>query len=327
MLRLLPVVLAASVAQPLINRLYAGPIYNWLTPHPTLLSIGQVFIARFVCLALSLLTVSILVLLALIVLKVPRLFFIVLCSTVALFSTTSASFVGLARYSRVSFYLLNAILYMSVYFIFYSIFVRTELSIKGKIGAGLAIAAFFYLCSSRLWYSLNSAFYRREMLSIVRDFDFTVYAPADPSGKVRLKDFVARKDVDWPAYLELFLNQEVDLYETRLTTVFNPPDDCGPFLPGLSLSMTYPCKKVFVTPKGREVYMRVYSGGKSKEYYFRVNATLITFKQRAIEPPALNLEEFVDSFEPTNAEGLQALLRSSLYTSRLGLCQKIVSFR
>lgn len=312
MLRILfPVVLAASVAQPFISHLYVGPISNWMAPRPTMLSIGQVIVARFLCLALSLLTVSILIVLALVALKIPQASLIVLCSTLALFSTTSASFVGLARHSRVGFFLLNAILYLSVYAIFYWLFVHAGIPIIGKIGGGLAAAALLFLCSSQLWISLDTAFYWRGQLSIVRNFDFTVYAPARLSGKIKLEHFVAYKNSsDIPAYLELHFVQGVDLYETRLTTAFNPPDDCGPFLPGSHISLTQPCKRAFVTPKGREVYMQSYAGSTSKDYYFRMGDTLITFRQSGVEPTAFDPEEFVDSFEPTGAKGLYTSSRS-----------------
>jgi hypothetical protein len=154
----LSVVLAASAAHPFVVYYSVGPIFNWLAPHPTLLSLRQVFFARIVCLILSLFTVSALILLALRMIKIPHTFLIVLCSTTALFSLTIGTFFDLARYSRAGFFLLNAAIYLSVYALFYWLFVRTSLSIMRKIGGGLTIALILSISFPRLSSSLDRTF-------------------------------------------------------------------------------------------------------------------------------------------------------------------------
>lgn len=307
----LSVVLAASAAHPFVVYYSVGPISNWLAPHPTLLSLHQLVLARIVCLILSLFTVSGLIYLALRMIKIPHTFLIVLCSTTALLGLTIGTFFELAHYSRAGVFLLNAAIYLSVYALFYCLFVRMSLSMPRKLGGGLTIALILSISFPRLSYSLDRTFWMREQISIVKSFDFTMYAAAKISGNVKLNSFVAQKYAGSPPHLQLNFSQGIQLYQAKLTPDFNPPTNCGPIIPGLSFSTPNPCEKVFKSAKGREVYVHGYSNSISKDYYVRINDTLITFILYSIELTSLNLEDFVDSLEPTNAEGLQTLVRPS----------------
>ena len=308
--KILPLAIAASFLQPFSNIVYMETVFKWLVPQTNFSSLGQAVLALIFSVLLSLLTTWLLLAFALKALRIPHPFLIVLCSTAALFSSTTGSFTGIASYSRPAYYLLNVCFYLSVYALYYWVFAHTNFSVLEKTIGGLIVAVLMNFLLSPIWSSLNSELYRRKKIAAVESLDFVLYAPTKTLGGIGLQYFEASNVKDYSdnrPYLELIYgNPSLYLYERRINGDFNPPFDCGSIHPGMSLGKTYTCEKFLATPRGREVYARSSGSSGDIEYYVKLNDTLITFRQSGTESAVVSVEDFVDSFEPTNAAGLQS---------------------
>lgn len=137
--------------------------------------------------------------------------------------------------------------------------------------------------------------------------DFPFFAPRGAVGELRLTSVGAQSESG--DYLEMNFTPLL-VYESRVTSAFKPPVDCGPEFPSKIASPT-PCARSITTPRGRVIHRYDRLPPLDASLYVLLGETLIAIKVNDTRLFQRDLSPFVDAFEPATPDDLARAVDAS----------------